>query len=141
MFFFLYLFYNQYAEIKGRGGDTRKAQLNMLILSAALITMYIILAFVVYGYFYPWFLERNLSVAGMSGRTIGRFLAGAMGLIVFFSLRSMIGNKSWFDQAVTQYEKMPTEEQKRVAKKGIQYFVLASLPVAGFIIMALLSVF
>jgi len=141
MNFFQYFFCNQYAEIKGRGGDPRKAQWNTIVLSASLITLYIIIAFVVYGYFNPGFLETNLSLGGMSGRSIGRFLAAVVGIVVYLTLRFLIGNKTWYDQTVEQFDRMPPEEQKRVAKKGIQYFVIASLPVITFIGWALISVF
>jgi len=140
MIFFQYLFYNQYAEIKGRGGDPRRAQLNTLILSAVLITLYVILTFVVYDHFYPRFLEKNLSM-GASGRNIVRTLALAISLVVFFTLRFLIGNKTWYDQTVERFDRMAPEEQQRVAKKGIRYFVLASLPVVIFIMWALISIF
>ena len=141
MNFFQYLFCNQYAEIKGRGGDPRKAQWITIILSAVLITLYIVIAFVVYGYFYPGFLEKNLSMGDISGRSIGRSLALAVSLVTFFTLKSLIGSKSWYHQTVQQFNRMLPEEQKRIAKKGIQYFVIASLPVFIFIVWALISVF
>ena len=141
MNFFQYLFCNQYAEIKDRGGDGRRAQANTLILSAVLISLYIIIVFLAYDYLYPGFVEKNLSMSGMNGRSIGRFLAAVISLIVFFTLKFLIGNKTWYDQTVEQFTRMLPEEQKRVAKKGIQYFVIASLPVAIFIGWALISVF
>ena len=141
MNFFQLLFCNQYAEIKGRGGDPRKAQLNTLILSGALITLYIIIAAIIYAYLSPGFVEKNFSMSGMSGKSIGRTLAAAFSLVVFFTLKILIGNKTWYDQTVEQVNRMLPEEQKRVAKKGIQYFVIASLPVFIFIVWALISLF
>jgi hypothetical protein len=141
MNFFQYLFCNQYAEISGRGGDGRKAQMNTLILSAALITLYIIIAFVVYGRFFPGYLEKNLSMAGMSGKNTGRLLAVVIGIIVFFMLKFFIGTKTWYDQTVKQFNGMLPEEQKRTGKKGLRYFFIAALPVIIFMVWALASLF
>ena len=74
MFFFQYLFYNQYAEISRRGGNARQAQFNTIILSAVLITMLTIVGFIAYDQFYPGFLEKNFSMGGIGGKAVGRFL-------------------------------------------------------------------
>jgi hypothetical protein len=141
MNFFQYLFCNQYAEINGRGGNTRQAQINTILLSTVLITLYIVIAFVVYDQFYPGFLEKRFSSGYANGKTAGRFLAAVIGLMVFFVLKFFIGTKHWYDKTVEQYTGMLPEEQKRTSKKGIRYFFIAALPVIVFIVWALISVF
>lgn len=141
MIFFQFLFYYQYAEISGRGCNGRKAQMNTLILSAALITMYIVIAFVVFAQFNPGYLERNLSMGNINGKFTGRLLAIVIGLIVFFMLKIVIGSKTWYDQTVARYNGMLPEEQKRAGKMGIRYFLIASVPVVVFMLWALSSLF
>jgi hypothetical protein len=141
MNFFEYLFCNQYAEISNRGGNARKAQLNTIILSAALITLYIVLAFVAYGQLNPGYLEKIFSLGFVNGKAAGRFLGLTVGLVVFFILKFFIGSKEWYDKTVEQYNGMSPEEQKRASKKGIRYFFIASIPVIVFIMWALISVF
>jgi hypothetical protein len=137
MFFFQYLFYNQYAEISRRGGNSRQAQFNTIILSTALITMLIIVCFIVYGKFYPGFREKNLSMGGIGGKAVGRLMAAVIGVIMFFILKFFIGSKEWYNRMVDQFEMLGREEQDCVSKKGLRYFFIAALPVIGFIIWAL----
>ena len=137
MFFFQYLFYNQYSEISRRGGNAKQAQFNTIILATALITLLIIISFVAYDKFYPGFLEKNFTLGGMSGRAVGRLLGAVIGAIVFFVLKFFIGSKDWYDKMVDQFEMLSREEQDRLSKKGLRYFFIAALPVIGFIIWAL----
>lgn len=141
MNFFQYLFCNQYAEINDRGGNTRKAQFNTILLSTVLITLYIVIAFVVYDRFYPGFLEKHFSSGYANGKTAGKFLAAVIGLAVFFVLKILIGTKRWYDKTVEQFTGMLPDEQKQISKKGIRYFFIAALPVIVFILNALISVF
>src|SRR5258705_13124303 len=136
MNFFQSLFCNQYAEIKARGGDVTKAQLNTILLSTVLITLYIVIIFMLYGRLNPGFLERSFSTSNLSGRTVGRLLAAIVGLMVFILMRRAIGSKAWYDKTVNEFERMRPEEQKETTKKGIRYFMLVSLPVAVFILWA-----
>ena len=140
MNFFQYMFCNQYAEISGRGGDGRKAQVNTIILSTALITMYIILVVVAYGRFNPGVPDKLFSFGSMDGKAGGRFLAACLSLIVFFALKFRIGSRAWYDRTVNLYNGMLPEQQKTAAKKGKRYFLIVSLPVVSFILWALLSV-
>lgn len=141
MDFFQYLFCNQYAEIKGRGGDQTKAQLNTMLLSTILITLYVMIIFIIYGRWNPGFLERSFAVGKTSGRTVGRLLAAMVSLMVFFLMKAAIGSRAWYEKTVSEFEAIAPEEQKRVAKQGIRYFLLAFLPVAALLLWALLSVY
>ena len=137
MFFFQYLFYNQYAEISRRGGNAKQAQFNTIILATALITLLIIISFIIYNRFYPGFLEKNFTPGGMSGKAVGQLLGAVIGVIVFFILKFLIGSKSWYEKMVDQFEVLGRKGQDRLSKKGLRYFFIAALPVLGFIIWAL----
>lgn len=141
MNFFQYLFCNQYAEISNRGGDSSKAQMNTILLSTALFTLYIVIIFVVYGRYHPGYLEEHFSMGRMNGKAVGSFLAAVIGLIVFFILRYFIGSKGWYERTVEQFNALHREEQKKISKKGIWYFFIAALPVILFIIWIFISVF
>ena len=112
-----------------------------MLLSTVLITLYIVILFVFYGKTNPGFLERSFAAGNMSGRTVGRLLAAIIGLMVFVLMRAAIGSKAWYEKTVSEFEGLAPEEQKRVAKKGIRNFMVAFLPVAVFIMWALISVF
>jgi hypothetical protein len=100
--------------------------------------MLIIISFIAYDKFYPGFLQKNFSMGDMGGKTVGRFLGAVIGVIVFFILKFFIGSKHWYDRMVDQFEMLNQEEQDRLSKKGLWCFLIASLPVIGFIIWALL---
>jgi hypothetical protein len=139
MNFFYYLFFNQYAEIKGRKGDVSKAQLNTILLSTALLTVYIVIIFVIYGEMNRGFFEKYFKIGSLSGRTVGKLFAVIAGAIVFFLLKAAIGTKKWFNAAVASFEGMSPEMQKATAKKGAQYFLFASIPVILLIGWAIIS--
>jgi len=132
---------NQYAEISKRGGDARKAQLNTLLLATALITLLLIIAFVFYDKLNPGFLYKYLGGSSMRGKDIGRLLGAVVGVIIFILLKVTIGQKTWYDKTIEEFNNYSEEEQKRISRKGIRYFFIASLPVILFILDALFSLF
>ena len=132
---------NQYADISKRGGNASKAHLNTLLLSTALITLLIITAFVFYDQLSPGFLNKYLNGLGMRGKDIGRLLGAIVGVIIFFLLKLAIGKKSWYDKTIEEFNNYSVEEQKRISRRGIRFFLIASLPVIFFILDAIFSVF
>ncbi len=141
MNFFQCLLCNQYAEISKRGGDARKAQLNMLLLSTVLITLYIILAFIYYDRFHPGFLNKYFNGNGLRGKDTGRLIGAVLGVIIFVLLKLTIGKKSWYDKTIEKFNGISEEEQKRTAQKGLRYFNIAFIPILLFMLTALLSLF
>ena len=141
MNFFQCLLCNQYLEIYKRGGNVRKSQINMLLLSTVLITLSIILAFIIYDHFYPGFLIKYFGSARLRGKDTGRLLGAVMGVVVFIFLKLTIGTKRWYDDTIEQFNSKSEEEQERIAKKGLRYFVIAFLPVIIFMLNALISMF
>ncbi|MES1219315.1 MAG: hypothetical protein ABUT20_27675 [Bacteroidota bacterium] len=141
MNFFQCLLCNQYAEISKRGGDARKGQLNLLLLCTVLITLYIILAFIVYDSFYPGFLIKKFGGLGMQGKAIGRLLAVVIGVVVFILLKQTIGKKIWYDATIEKFNSMSQEEQDSTRRKGVRYFFIAFIPVILFMVKAIFSVF
>lgn len=135
------LFCNQYAEISKKGGDARKAQLNTLLLATVLITLLIITAFVFYDRLNPGFLNKYLGGLGIRGKDIGRLASAIVGVIIFFLLKFTIGQKSWYDKTIEEFNYQSEEEQKRISRKGIRFFFIASLPVIAFILDAIFSIF
>ena len=141
MNFFQYLFCNQYAKIKEKGGDERRAQFFTIIISTGLISLYIILIVVVYGRTNPPYLEKLLSWGMANNQRFAWFFAAVTNLTVFYSLKYFIGSKDWYAKTVEQYKNLLPEEQKQISKRGARYVFVASLPVIIFVMWAVISVF
>jgi len=96
MNFFQSLFCNKYATSSGKGGDARIAQVYTIIVSAGLITLYVLIIPVVYARFNPHQPGADL----VNSKAAGKFLAFGISLVVFFTVRFLIGTKEWYDKTV-----------------------------------------
>ena len=137
MNFFQYVFCNQYAAIGNRSVNTRFAQFYTIIFSAGLATMYLLIIAVLYARLNPHQAEADLITSKPTGVLFGSGTA----LVVFTTVRLMIGSKEWYDTAVAQYRDMNPEQRQRAARKGGRYLFIASLPVAVFILWLIASLF
>jgi len=132
---------NQYAEITKNGRDGRKAQLNTLMLLTVMFTLWVVIMMLLYDYIHPGFLRENVIVEGLSGKAIGRLLGCIVGVIIFICLKLTIGTKNWYNKTIEEYNSLPEEEQTRISKKGIRFFIIGFIPIMIGIVLAFTTVF
>jgi hypothetical protein len=137
MNFFQSVFWNQYATISRRNGNTRIAQFYTILVSASLITLYLLIIAALYARLNPYQAEADL----INSESSGKLLAAGAGLVIFFTVRFLIGSKEWYEKTVELFLAMNAAEQQRAAKKGGRYLFIASLPVVIFILWLLASLF
>jgi hypothetical protein len=100
------------------------------------MTLWLIIAIILYDYIQPGFLRNNFAVAGLSGKNTGKFLGVVFGVIIFLCLKFSIGTKNWYDKTIDQFRSLNEEEQKKISKKGIRFVIIGFIPVMLGIVWA-----
>ncbi len=120
------LYCNQYLDLKKQGKEYAANKNGNIIVTVALLcnvlTMFFLLAFLSNVFADVMGDTVRNFFGGSSGKTIGRLIAIILMLIIYPVVTNTVGKKENYDSTIAEFEVLPAEEQKAVAKRGLIYF-------------------
>lgn len=133
------LYCNQYYELKpqGKEASARSNGTRLLTVSMALNIITLVVVIMVFSEdFTEAFGDVIKDVFGRrTGRSVGKIVALVPFLISLPLIRYTLGRESSYNALIKYFEGLSPEAQKRISKKGLQYFVMSMVAMALSVVL------
>ena len=137
------LYCNQYYELKPKGKEAsaRDNGTRLLTVSVALNIIFLVVLMMVFSEgFVDAFEDILKDIFGRRrSRSLGKFVALIPFLISYPLIRYTLGRQESYDSLIEYFDQLSPDAQKRISKKGLNYFIASMI---GFAVaFALIMIF
>ncbi len=122
------LYCNQYYELKPQGKEASALDNGTKLVTIALVLYALSISFLLILIFpdlKDFFEDILQDIFGRrSGRTIGQIIAALFFASFYFLVKLTLGKKESYENTIAEFETLVEEEQKKISKNGLIFFVL-----------------